>query len=933
MDNCKNNTINTINKKEYVNNDKVVITKTISELEIQLQNIFKSDVLNHDFTILNGFLIFAQSKLMNFLDSNMNLFINTVRENKNQNDIQVGIDNIMTLLTLSWERLWNPIYRWFQSWHQSLVSVKDSKKIKYPEFRRLNSHLSKFSKMVNGQFMKLMDNILSNLNIEDIIPYRIFIKNTPILNEIDLKIKEENVEKDKDKRIKIVKDNLVLIQGVILIVHRCLLYLGCVIKYKSIMIKASPNNFMTDFRLSLKFIENSIILLPSLGESYFQRSLIELQCNHIGLTVYDLLRASLSSFPHGQALSLYQAIMYSIESPLNKKVKKLISSIYMDSLNNSEKLINREIIEFFPLALIGGRLFPEVWADSNNKLNLDGSKVSLKQLEILFFEKVSTRYSKNMELILKNLLLLFGSFHLQMIQWLKTSDIRHVSLSKLEVYDLSLLKFIFKYIVTIIDKVILNHWDKDLNNFEYLAIVRIIFLWLQTNKFALDYSQDDPSFNQKLALLLNSIIQSRITKNVLYNDENILVKRQYIFEEEIMLRDFACITIPKFVGISDEDMYKQGTSIDRFYGHVSDDNGNADTEMTVKAENYIRLESIIIFGKQYMKFNRCGIKLNKETGQYNIPLQLTKAVTIKSAPKKIITLEKIKPNRGILKLKKKSENDSSAVKAKKDTVLSFEEIEAKQKDNQQKQAIEWGYSGSSAVAPSSITVKPSFRLPDPNESVTEKTGLTSVLSSKPNNENINSNNVLPQNSSSINQVQMEKTFENISIQTPNVPVIGLNQENNNGSGNTNYTPAIAQKMVAYPPGIIPPSHALVNTTFSNYMNTSLVNTSFKSISGTSQDVYFKNATYPAGYTPNPNQYLSQPSTAQTYSGYPFQYQMFHQGNMGVQAGIHFWQNDYTGHPGPYINNSPGIIPPVYSNPTLYPNQYMSQGYPTFHSSN
>ena len=457
MDICKKDTVDIKNKEENVNNDKVVIAKAISELEVQLQNIFKSDVLNHDFTIFSGFLTFAQSKLTIFLDSNLTVFIDTVKDQKSQNAIQIAVDNIMTLLTLSWEKLWNPIYRWFQLWHQSLVSVNDSKKIKYPEFRRLNSHLSKFNKVVNEVLMKIIDNILLNLNVEDVVPYRILIKNIPILNEINLKIKKENIEGNNYKRIKVIKDKPVLIQGIMLIFHRCLLYMGCINKYKSIIAKASPHNYMTDFKLSLKYIDTSIILLPSIGESYFQRSLIDLQCNHIGLAVYDLLRASLSSFLDGQALSLYQAIMYNMESPLNNKLKKLISSTYMDALNNTEKLVNREIIEYFPLALIGSKLSSKAWMDSNNKLNLNGSKISLKQLEMMFFEKVSTRYNKNMELILKNLLVLFGSFHLQVIQWLQTPNIRNVSLNELENHDLSLLKFIFKYIVTVMDKVILDH--------------------------------------------------------------------------------------------------------------------------------------------------------------------------------------------------------------------------------------------------------------------------------------------------------------------------------------------------------------------------------------------------------------------------------------------------------------------------------------------
>ena len=140
--------------------------------------------------------------------------------------------------------------------------------------------------------------------------------------------------------------------------------------------------------------------------------------------------------------------------------------------------------------------------------------------------------------------------------------------------------------------------------------------------------------------------------------------------------------------------------------------------MTVKSENYIRLESIVIFGKQYMKFNRCGIKLNKETGQYNIPLQLTKSVTIKSAPNKIITLEKINPNRGIFKLKKKLNKESTFVKIRDEIVLSFEDVETRLKNERKRRTVEWGYSGFSAVAPSNITVKLSFCVSDSNRSAT-----------------------------------------------------------------------------------------------------------------------------------------------------------------------------------------------------------------------
>ena len=445
----------------------------------------------------------------------------------------------------------------------------------------------------------------------------------------------------------------------------------------------------------------------------------------------------------------------------------------------------------------------------------------------------------------------------------------------------------------------------------------------------MEYSQDDPSFNQKLALLLNSVIQSRITKNVLFKDENVLVKRGYIFQEEIVLRDFACIIIPKFVGINDEDIYKQDTPIDSFYGYALDDDGTS-TEMTVKSENYIRLESIVIFGKQYMKFNRCGIKLNKETGQYNIPPQLTKPVTIKSAPKKIITLEKINPNRGILKLKKKLDKESTAVKAKDDAVLSFEEIEARLKDDQQRQTVEWGYSGSSAVAPSNITVKPSFCVPASNSPVTENTELTPVLPSENNLDTINSNDIQLHSGSRIVQAPMDMTFENVSIRTQNPSIANLNQESENRSNGTIYNHPVPQNMMAYPPGISPPAAAPI----SNYGNKSLVDTSFNSIPGVSQDMYFNNVTYPMGYTSKPDQYLSQPFMVRRCSGYPFQTQMVYPSNIGrVQPGTHLWQNDHLGNSGPYASSTAGIIPQMSSNLPPYSNQFMPQGYPTFHSPN
>lgn len=899
--------------KNNVNNDKVAITKTVSELQLQLQNIFNSNLLDHDFTLLNGFLTFVHSKLETFLDTSLDLIVKAAATgNTNQTkQFNLGVDNIMNLLTLSWEKLWNPVFRWFQIWHQSLVFINDPKKIKYPEFRRLNVHLTKFNTVLTDIYTKVSKTLLINYNVEEVIPFEVIFKGLPIFDQLNSEVDQQL--KDNDTRLKVTKETTLLVPGLKLIFHRCILYTGCINKYKCIMGRTNTNNFISDFKLSLQYINNAIKLLPTLGESFYQRSLVELQCNHVGLTIHDLLRASLASIPDGQALNSYQGIMLNPENPTNKKLKNLIATIYIDSLRNPEKLLNREIIEYFPLAIIGSKINPASWVDPDKRHILQGSRISLKQLEMMFFEKISTRYIRNMELILKNLLTLFSAFQMQVIQWQKTANIRNISLTELENYDLSLLNFIFKYIGVVIDKVILKGWDKELNSSEYLGIIKIIFLWLQTNKFALEYSQSDPLFNQELALLLNSIVLSRITKNVLFKEENVLVKRGYIFEEEIMLRGFTCIAIPKFVGTNDEDIYKSDSTIERFYGKVPEGENP-----TTKAENYIRLESIVILGKQFMKYNKCDITLNKETGQYIIPVGLVQKVGVKTASKNIITLEKANPKRGILKLKSKVDTLNKANDTN-DSVLSFDEIEAKLRENQQRQSAEWGYSGSSAVAPSSINVKPSFDMKPSSVSANDGSKTPSPVDTH--EEMTDSRNALNRAEPQATQVResqynasVEESFQNLSLSTSNI------SRKTSKPGKENVPDQFSLNYNSNPPFPSYPSPMVSNTSpLMGYSNKQFPNNSFYPMPNNTQDLYFSNPGYPISNHVNPAQYAVPSSMAYPYSGYDYQNQpSIPYPNAEPQLRSQYWNNNSN----VVNNNGTNITPNMIPNS----NQMMSQGY-------
>lgn len=938
------NTQTNNNNDQSVNKEKILITNIISQLESQLGNIFKSNVMNHDFTLLNGFLTFTTSKLANFLDSNLQTIKLRSADASDSQEIQFAFDNIMTLLTVSWEKLWNPIFRWFQQWHQSLVAVTDPKKIKYPEFRRLNSHLNKYNEVVTNIFVKIIKNFLMNFDTSEIISYEAILKPLTAIKELNPEIRKqldssnkiqekendttEDTGEKNERKLHLNSDFKILSPGVLLVFHRCILYLGCTHKYKTVMMRTNPNNFLTDFKTSLQLIESAITLLPSIGETFFQRALIELQCNHIGLVVYDLLRGSLASMPNGQALNYYQSLMFNLENPLNKKLKNMIASLYMETIGNTDKLVNREIIESFPLALIGSKVNPSVWVDPNNKMNLYGNPVSLKQLEMMFFDKVATRYMKNLEMILKNLLVLFGSFHLQVIQWERTANIRNIDLVTLRKHDLSLLKFIFKYVGFVIEKVVLDRWDKDLDSYEYLGMIRIIVLWIQTNKFALEYSQSDPLFNQNLALLLNSIIQSRITKNVLFKDDNILIKRNYIFKEEVMLRDFTCITIPKFVGIDDEDVYSGSDKIDKCYGILPKGD-----KPTVKSENYIRLESIVILGKQFMKFNKCGVTLNNETGQYIIPAGLVQKANIKTAPKKIFHFDKNKPKGGILHLGKKTKNNKNQVTSKTldnnedDSLLSFDEIEAKLRENQKRQCAEWGYSGSSVVAPSNINVKPSFDMMTLDKPADESRIDIPTQFSATDNAIKDNENTSPDISKD-NHDFMEQSFKKLSVNEPKII-----------KSNTTFdTHSVSNKMPTNynaPPGLGPYSNMMplnnnINST-SNLMNIPMADLGLNgNIPSGSQDLFFGNLSQPMTNLSAPMQYPMQTSMMfPSFSGYEYQKQPQMQpqqpfGYMGPQLQSQFWNNNSN------INNENlgGHSDNIQQNMSSQ-NQYMNPGYPSY----
>lgn len=516
------------------------ILNQFKKYQDQLSGILQAYSANQDDALLSGFLTFAHSKCSKQFDEMLGQVGDDVRANKLEN----GAEDAQLIMDCLWKSVHYPIFKWFQLWRQHLVAVKVEQKPRFVELRKMNSKLTKFFKIIHKFYYGILDMLASRFELSEILP-------KPLLNQLNIQVSEgapkQALRSDSGAAVTVV-----------VLMHRSLLNIGCCHRYKSVCEKYKniPHD-LQHFQKSMRYFNLATLVLPSVGEPYLQEGLIYVQTKNFGLSTYSFARSALSRLPSTAGFSNF---VNSICDPSSRIFTQVLDSFQDVCRQEREgRIANREIIETYFLVLFCSKFAPSLWSGEKGKCLL--SEARLQFVKEQLYEKTATRYGKNLELILRNLILLIGGFDL-----LKTAYASNSDAKKVQSVALSYLTFTFDYISHFIQEVVLKELDNH-QEWVYLAFIRVVECWLMVNKTALQFAHRNVKFCDVMMQLMNEIEKNPEMASDA-SDLGHRPKRPYYFEEDVLLREFKSLKYA-LSDFKDDEFFGAGNASGAFVGMVN----------------------------------------------------------------------------------------------------------------------------------------------------------------------------------------------------------------------------------------------------------------------------------------------------------------------------------------------------------------------------
>lgn len=676
------------------------VWETINNFQGQLDSTFKSNQIVHDYAPLKGFLSFVDSKLTRMVIESLREQ-HAVYENA---DGTIDDKTVPLILRLYWEKICYPIFKWFQAWRKMLLPKTPKDQPKYVEFRRMNAKLTKFFKSTHKFYYNILEDLAARYDCSVVLPLEI--------------LKELNLHgKSSDLRIKLDSNNSFTI-FIMRTLHTCLLYLGAAHRYKAAGEKVNNRYQVQDFQKSIRYLDLACMILPSIGEAYLQKGLIYVQTDNLGSATHQFIRSALARIPSRAARTNFATIIHDRNSQLHQKFDKILIDLNRQ-VSDKTRIVNREIIEYYFLALFATNFSPQTWVNPMREDCLQNG-LQLNMLENTLNDTIMTRYIKNIDVLFEELITVIGGFDLLLISCRKGTenfDPRTTNLKDLKKNHLSYLAFAFNFITNMLN-VIKESWIRNLEDYHYLAMVRVVECWLKSNRAALQYSHRDERFCKAFALLLNDILKSDMFDMKTMSTSK--PARSYFFQEDIRLKEFFAVK-NALADFDDTKIYSMEDSAARLMGFVPEDE-----RLDALEEASLRLKAIVASGQKFLVKNSCGIVWNALKLVYEFSRPATKKA-------ELVVVQKVE-----IKSARAEKKPSIAQRPK---TLSVAELEEKLERTRQG-SPQWGYSGSSApMAPDSFKIKPSSDLTDSAQVVISEGSLnfnssSSTLSSySPRSEN------------------------------------------------------------------------------------------------------------------------------------------------------------------------------------------------------
>ncbi|AGO13769.1 AaceriAGL100Wp [[Ashbya] aceris (nom. inval.)] len=628
------------------------IIPNFNDFKRQLAELLQSRSTVEDLTLLQGFLQLVHSKTQQWRGGE-------------------GPPATPDLLDAVWKEIHYPIFKWFQQWRAHLLEATDGgpQERTYISFRRMNAKLNKIFKIIHQFYHGLVQQFFGRYDFGKLLP-------AGLIRELEVRPGGE---------LQILDDSTYFTILCVMSLQRCLLYLGCCHRYKCCSSKLSKRFHISDFDKAMRYFTLAKQIVPSVGETYLQEGLVYVQTGNYGHAAYAFMRGSLSRMPTDAGIPNLESIVADTSSGLFVKHRDILRSLRSKELD-SNKFMNREVLEFYFLALFGSVYAPDSWS----KQNSDISHCS----EILF-EKVKTRYAKNVQLILQDVLLFIGGFDLVI------KKAKSMGLNKSDTLPPNCTAFLetaFSFFSHVIDSVVLREWQS-FDTWEYLALVRVICVWIKSHSIVTQFAHRHTQFCQSIANLLNAILAHPEYQHLV--DVEHRPKRDYFFQEDIMLKDFSAIghTLSDF---NDVDLFQMEHLPDRLAGLV-------DGKLAAKEEGQLKLHAIVFIGKKFLANNDVNIAWCDESKRFN---SLKSDVLLKACPSPKTKLPA--PSTSDCTSTGTKQTKKSKPKRNNRRVHSLSSLEAKlmeRKGLRQSAAEGRGYSGCSVpAAPTSFDVAPSAHL-------------------------------------------------------------------------------------------------------------------------------------------------------------------------------------------------------------------------------
>lgn len=587
-------------------------------LDRDLNSIFYNNVF------LNTKLKGDHQTLKHMILSRMNNLCTIPIENRKH----IKLD-FKTQLPLVWNEYQSLCIKWFYEW-KSIIKQSRDKSHRYKdvtvECRVFNSKLAKLLKAFHRFYYEIIEYITCHFDTSLVIP-------TKLISDLNLEgLLQKMPHLVQTRKLIVPRDKST--SHVVLSFYHCLLSLGKiryhqVILEDSLFMRGHKNTSKRNakvrtlqFRKAERYWSMAVNLIPSKGATYKQLSKLSMEENNYTKEIYFSVRRHFARVNDNKQDS-------------HTKIIGFFKERKWGQMETSSTATN----------LDGNNLLNGLFEIMRHHILIETNEANLKYTSAEETERFKTL--KNHVLVglqtqpvLMNgaftndhIITLIGIFSLS--QQLQPSEgLAATPLRQLTKSNQSLLKFILDIVSQIIG--IAKYQLKGGTNLNmedmvsFLAIIRVINCWLKLDNTVLSYAHRYKPFCEIVREFMSTINEIESLCWILH--ENKRPKRSYLFEEDVMLKEFTCIDC-RLTDFDDTEIFDMEHVADRLIGH------SPKTDILTKEEEFqLRLRAVVISMKRFLRHNKWGIKVELDR---NKPLLSSYKNTAYSAPSDDLAVYKL----------------------------------------------------------------------------------------------------------------------------------------------------------------------------------------------------------------------------------------------------------------------------------------------------